>query len=115
MRRPIAAALASPTESMISSVARPAAAQTGFPANVEPCAPGGQVQTESRAMKAPIGMPEAIPLAVVRMSGSTPVCSIAHHAPVSPIPDWISSATRRMPCSSQISLRPCMNAAGAGK
>ena len=35
------------------SVARPAAAQTGLPANVEPWAPAGHVHTDSRAMNAP--------------------------------------------------------------
>ena len=43
------------------------------------------------------------------MSGSTPACSIAHQRPVRPMPDWISSAISRMPCSSHSSRRPCRN------
>ena len=46
--------------------------------------------------------PEAMPLAVSRMSGSTPQWSTAHILPVRPAPDWISSATSRMPCWSQM-------------
>ena len=52
-------------------------------------------------------MPEAIPLADSRMSGSTPQWSTAHIVPVRPAPDWISSATSRIPWRSQISRRPC--------
>ena len=37
-----------------------------------PCEPCGQVITLSRAMMAPMGMPEPRPLAVSTMSGSTP-------------------------------------------
>ena len=105
----MAVAFERPSDSMTSSVARPAAAHTGLPAKVEPCAPGGHVQIDSRPMKAPIGIPEAIPLAPVTMSGSTPACSIAHHRPVRPIPDWISSAMRTMPCSSHSSRSPRRN------
>jgi len=101
--------------SIRSMVALPAAAQTGLPANVEPWAPAGQVMTESRAMNAPSGIPEAIPLAVVTISGSTPACWIAHQRPVRPMPDCTSSATRRMPCSSHSSRRARRNDAGAGK
>ena len=50
----------------------------------------------------PSGMPEAMPLAVSRMSGSTPQCSTAHIFPVRPAPDWISSAMSRMPWRSQM-------------
>ena len=52
------------------------------------------------------GIPLAMPLAVRRMSGLTPHCSIAHIVPVRPAPDWISSATRRIPWRSQSSRRP---------
>ena len=62
-----------------------------------------------------MGMPDAIPLATVTMSGSTPACCMAHQRPVRPMPDWISSAISRMPCSSQISRSPARKAAGAGK
>jgi hypothetical protein len=41
----------------------------------------------SRAMTAPSGRPDARPLALVTMSGSTDVCSIAHILPVLPMPD----------------------------
>ena len=80
-----------------------AASATGLPPYVEPCAPVPQSMTSARAIIAPIGIPEAIPLAVRRMSGSTPKCSIAHILPVRPAPDWTSSAMSRIPCRSQIS------------
>ena len=50
-------------------------------------------------MSAPSGIPDAIPLAERRMSGLTSQCSTAHILPVRPAPDWISSATRRIPCA----------------
>ena len=53
----------------------------------------------ARAIIAPSGMPDAMPLAVATMSGWTPQCSIAHILPVRPAPDWTSSATSRMPLS----------------
>jgi hypothetical protein len=53
-------------------VAIAAAQQTGLPPKVEPWAPLSQVSIASRAIMAPIGMPEPRPLAVSRMSGSTP-------------------------------------------
>ena len=83
-----------------SSIVASAAAQaTGLPPYVEPWAPGPQVSSSSaRAIIAPSGMPDAMPLAVSRMSGSTPQCSTAHILPVRPAPDWISSAMSRMPC-----------------
>ena len=55
-------------------------------------------------MKAPRGRPEAIPLAAISTSGSTPVCSMAHIRPVRPMPDWTSSATNRMPWRSHRAL-----------
>ena len=61
-----------------------AASATGLPPYVEPWVPGPQFITSARAIIAPIGMPEAMPLAVRRMSGSTPQCSIAHIFPVRP-------------------------------
>ena len=64
------------------------------------------------ATKAPIGMPEPSPLAVSRMSGSTPSCSQAHIFPVRPTPHCTSSATSRMPCRSQSSRRSRSHPAG---
>ena len=66
--------------------------------------------SSARATIAPSGMPEAMPLAVSRMSGSTPQCSTAHILPVRPAPDWTSSAISRMPCASQMSRRPWQEA-----
>ena len=78
-------------------VASAAAMQTGLPPNVEACEPGTQSMISAFAMMMPSGMPLAIPLAMQTMSGSTPVCSMAHHLPVRPAPDCTSSATSRMP------------------
>ena len=69
--------------------------------------PGPQASSRSaRATSAPSGIPRAMPLAVSTMSGFTPQCSTAHIVPVRPAPDWISSATSRIPWRSQISRRP---------
>jgi hypothetical protein len=91
--------------SISSIVARAAAHDTGLPPYVEPCDPNSQFMRSSRAIIAPSGMPLAIPFPESRMSGSTPKCSIAHILPVRPIPDWTSSATSMMPCSSHTSRR----------
>ena len=77
-------ALAMSPPSTRSSVASAAAQQTGLPPKVEPWEPLSQVLIDSFAMMAPIGMPEPRPLAVSRMSGSTPSCSQAHIFPVRP-------------------------------
>ena len=50
------------------------------------------------------GIPEAIPLAMVMISGTTPKCSEANHLPVLPIPDCTSSKIRRTPHLSQKAL-----------
>ena len=78
-------------------VTRAAAQATGLPPKVEACAPGGQVIRSARATVAPSGMPLAIPLATVKMSGTTPKCSAAHILPVRPMPLCTSSKTSRMP------------------
>ena len=73
--------------------------------------PGPSARAARPGRRAPRGAcPLAMPLAVSRMSGSTPQCSIAHILPVRPAPDWISSATSRMPCLSQIPRRPWQEA-----
>jgi hypothetical protein len=69
-----------------------------LPPKVLACVPGGQSITSARAQQTPSGMPEAMPLAVARMSGSTPKCSMPNIFPVRPIPDCTSSVTSRMPC-----------------
>src|SRR5437773_10246117 len=46
-------------------------------------------------MVAPIGMPEAIDFAVVRMSGVAFECSMPHILPVRPRPAWTSSSISR--------------------
>src|SRR3972149_6102606 len=83
-RAPIRVAFSISPPSMSCMVTAPAAAQIGLPAKVDPWAPTGQDMTDARATKAPIGIPDAIPLAVVTMSGSTPACSIAHQRPPAP-------------------------------
>ncbi len=74
---------------------------TGLPAIVEPWLPAGQVMSSRGAIIAPSGMPEAIPLASSRMSGTTPECSAANILPVRPMPVCTSSNTSMMPCASQ--------------
>ena len=95
-----------------SIVASPAAIATGLPAIVEPWLPAGQVMISRCAIIAPSGMPDAIPLATSRMSGTTPVCSAANIFPVRPIPVCTSSNTSRMPCWSQSARRPGRKPAG---
>ena len=60
------------------------------------------------------GKPEAMPFAMIRMSGSMPVVSTANIVPVRPKPACTSSATKSIPCSAQMALRPWRNRAGAG-
>ena len=79
-------------------MANAAAQLTGLPPKVEPCAPADHVIRCSRAIIAPIGIPEARPLAVRITSGSTPQCWMAHIRPVRPMPLCTSSATSRIPC-----------------
>ena len=50
-------------------------------------------------MIADSGMPPAIPLAMVMMSGTTPSWLTANHSPVRQKPDWTSSAMKTMPFS----------------
>ena len=70
-RSPWRAALArSPSDSITSSVATAAAQATALPPYVPPWEPGGNRSSSSRrAMMPESGMPEAIPLAMTRMSG----------------------------------------------
>ena len=68
---------------MVSSAAAQA---TGLPPKVEACAPGPQSISSARATVTPSGKPEAMPLAVTRMSGTTPTWSQAHIFPVRPMP-----------------------------
>jgi len=57
-------------------------------ANVPPCDPTSHFFMSSSRLKTPdSGSPEAIPLATVMMSGTTPKCSKANHVPVRPKPD----------------------------
>ena len=51
-------------------------------------------------MIAESGRPPASDFAVIRMSGTTPVCSTANSLPVRPKPVCTSSAISRMPCFS---------------
>ena len=63
----------------------PAAQETGFPPKVDPCAAGSHWSISFEvATTALSGSPEAIDLASVMMSGTTPVCSQANILPVRP-------------------------------
>ena len=59
-------------DSSNSIVASAAAMHTGFPPNVDACAPGFQFITLSRAITALRGIPDAMPFAEAMMSGSIP-------------------------------------------
>jgi hypothetical protein len=81
----------------LADQANAAAHETGLPPNVEPWWPACQVMSSARAIAAEMGMPEAMPFAVHRMSGSTPQCSIAHIFPHRPKPASTSSMQRYQP------------------
>ena len=101
--RPRIPALAIRPFSSRRMVSRTAASETGLPPNVLPCAPGPQVIRPAFAIIAPTGIPDPMPFAVSRMSGSTSQCWIAHILPVRPAPDWTSSAMSRIPWRSHSS------------
>ena len=69
MWAPMRAALAISSSSSSSMVASAAEIQTGFPPKVDACAPGFQLMISARATVADRGMPLAIPLASVTISG----------------------------------------------
>ncbi len=92
------AALAINSFSTRSIVARAASQATGFPPKVLPWLPDVQLMIFFLAMTAPKGRPEAKPLARRITSGSTLKFSMAKNFPVRPMPDWISSMTRRISC-----------------
>ena len=84
---------------MTSSVALAAAHETTLPPYVPPCVPGFQADISSARARMPeSGSPEAIPLAMTRMSGSTSQWRTANISPVRPKPVWTSSAMSRIPC-----------------
>ena len=88
---------------------------TALPPYVPPCAPGAHFSMIAcRDTTALTGIPEAMPLATVMMSGTTPKCSKPHILPVRPMPVWISSRISRMPCLSQSSRSFCMNQRAVG-
>ena len=58
------------------------------------------------------GIPDAMPLAMTRMSGSTSQWRTAKILPVRPKPVWTSSAMSRIPCSRVISRRRGRNPGG---
>ena len=108
----MAAALAASSRSTRSSVASAAAHATGLPPNVEPWPPGSQSMTSERATIPASGSPLAKPLPTHMMSGTTPSCSVAHIRPVRPTPDWTSSDTSRMSCSSHSARRSASHPGG---
>ena len=80
-------------------VASAAAHDTGLPPNVLACDPGGHAPIRvDGAVVTPSGSPDAIPFAIVMMSGATRACSIANIFPVRPMPDCTSSTISWMPC-----------------
>ena len=101
-----------PSRSMMSIVASAAAMQTGLPPKVLACEPGTQSMISALVMQMPSGMPDAMPLAMQTMSGSTPECSMDHHFPVRPAPDCTSSAMSRMPWRSQMRRISCRKFVG---
>ena len=100
-RRCVRARSSSPSLSIVSMAASAAAHASGLPPKVPPRPPGWTVSIRSaRPVTAAMGRPPPRLLAVVTMSGTTPSCSHAYHAPVRPNPDWISSATNTTPLAS---------------
>ena len=79
-----------------SIVFNAATQETGFPPKVLACVPGSQSMSDLLATVAPSGSPEAIPLAMVTISGIIPQCSMANILPVLPIPAWTSSSISRI-------------------
>ena len=97
--------------SMTPMVARAAAQASGPPANVLPCSLFLN-SSPSRATRAPMGKPLAIPFARVTISGWTPVCCMASHFPVRPMPVWTSSTIMSAPLLSQASRIPSKKLSG---
>ena len=92
-------------------VASAAAQASGPPAKVLPCSLFLN-SSPSRAIRAPMGNPLAIPFARVTISGFTFVCWIASHFPVRPMPVWTSSTIMRAPLLSQTSRIPSRKPSG---
>ena len=92
---------------MTESVARAAAAATGWPPKVLPWSPGeNAAATSAVAQHAPMGTPLPSALAIVTTSGSMPACWKANQRPVRPSPVWISSTMSRIPRSVHSSRTP---------
>ena len=88
------------SSSMTPIVASEAAMETGEPPKVEICANRACSAMSLRARVRPMGCPLAIPFALVRMSGSTPNCSMPHHLPpVRPQAVCTSSAMNSPPAA----------------
>ena len=84
---------------MTSRVAFAAAHETTLPPYVPPWVPGFHAAMSSARARIPdSGSPDAMPLAMTRMSGSTSQWRTANISPVRPNPVWTSSAMSRMPC-----------------
>ena len=91
-------------------VASAAAQATALAPYVPPWEPGQALAMRaSGAAMAESGNPEAMPLAVMRMSASTPKWSPPQNFPVRPHPVCTSSTTSRMPCRSARSRSPAKN------
>ena len=103
------------SSSKTSSTASAAASATGLPMYVPPMAPRwAPSMISARPITPESGIPPAIDFATTTRSGSTSKCSIANMRPVRPKPVCTSSATRTIPCSSQIRRSPSTNSADAG-
>ena len=100
---------------MTSNTAPATAHASGLPPYVVPCTP-----TRERARdvvvvsSAPIGKPPPRPLALVRMSGTTPFCMYEKSAPVRPMPLWISSRIRSASCAVHSRRAACRNSGVPG-
>ena len=106
------------SRSMISIVFKAAAHANALPQNVPPIVPGAEASMiSSLATIADNGTPAAIDLAVAKISGCTPASSqycVANILPVRQNPVWTSSATNKIPFSSQIFLTAFTHSIGAG-
>ena len=110
---PVAAARAGRSSSRsVRSTARPALAQTGFPAVVRMANAVATSINAAGPTTAESGSPPPSPLPNVITSGSMPSASNACSQPVRPIPTFTSSQTSRMPWRRQRSWSPRRNPSG---
>ena len=86
--------------SIVSTTARPAAAEMGEPPKVAPWSPGSRMFVALPATThIPMGTPPPKPFARIRTSGLSPCCWKQNQLPLLPIPICTSSSMRRASCS----------------